>query len=291
MKKSLHLALSDIEDSINKMCEGLAITTGFYEFPPDCSVNDLDWNHMDWDHRPLIHNTYLNSVRLYADANTAISLTQLRIFGIKFFIQVSDVKIQKGLFYQMYTLFGLFYIHGILQNTEQTTIFKWYITSPKWLKFFHSYLDKKLYNLNAIQINEDVPLRKRRFNLQKLGYKFLDEERTYVTSNDKSMRTVYPVFKENHHLNLQDLELNTPATWNLKTVEYIVKKTSNSTVEVWPEVCPHEGGPLHKKDCLNGSIICPWHGYRIKPVVVGTNSVEAFGTNFIVSNNYLMVNP
>jgi hypothetical protein len=181
MNPTIKLSRSEIRKHIENISGQLCITEGEYNFPPTCNVDDLDWNHMDWDHRPYIHRTYLNSLRIFADTNSGVSITLLSLFGIKFWVQVSDTKISKGLFYQNYTLFGLFWIFGVLENSETNTKYSWYISSSKWLKFLHPLISRRIYNLNHVQIAEDQSIRKKRTHLRNLGYKFGANERNFVT--------------------------------------------------------------------------------------------------------------
>lgn len=281
MKTSLHIDPENIEQSLLKIGENLAITTGEYKYKSTCSVDDLDWNHMDWAHRPTIHQTYTNSVRIFASPTAAISLTEMRFFGIRFFIQVSDSKLAKGLFYQSYTVFGLIYIHGVLSNNSENFTFKWYIISPKWLKPLHAILSKKLFNLNHTQVAEDQVIRKRRAQLRSQGYGFGEVERDFITSNDNRYRTEYPPITGKYSFDLSTYAIADLHEISVDNKLFFVRKTLNQQVELWPKVCPHEGGELNKKDlCEKGDMICPLHAFRIKPLKISSVTARSFGASF-----------
>ncbi|MGZ3727111.1 MAG: Rieske 2Fe-2S domain-containing protein [Pseudobdellovibrio sp.] len=291
MKNRILLEPELIEQNLLNLSKNQTLTSGEYNFGSHCSVNDLDWNHMDWNHRPHIHNTYGNSVRIYAEPNFSLSLTQIKFMGFRFFVQVSDVKLGKGSFYQCYTVLGLFYIHGILQNREVDTTFKWYILSHKFLKPIHSLLSKRLFNLNHVQIAEDVPLRTRRRDLSAAGYSFPPDERDYVTSNDGKYRTQYPLIKKSSHHDLSGLGPGQMTEVSLDSFQFIILKIDSENIKIWSKVCPHEGGPLAiDKKCGHDEISCPWHGLKIKGVPVSNTSVYQFGATFEFAGNTLFIN-
>jgi hypothetical protein len=280
----MHINYENIEETLLKIGKNLAVTRGECNYPPTSSVDDLDWNHMDWDHRPIIHKTYINSIRIYANENAAISLTEMRFFGLRFFIQVSDSKLGKGFFYQSYTVFGLIFIHGVLRNTSENTCFNWYIVSSKWLKPLHNYLSKKLFNLNIEQMEEDQVIRKRRAILRKEGYSFGESERNFITSNDKLLRTEYPEIRKKYIFDVSTFSISAMHELDAEGKIFLVRKNINQQLELWPKVCPHEGGELNKKDlCQNGDMICPWHEFRINPIKISQQKTQAYGATFSYS--------
>lgn len=289
MSETIKIARDQIRSQIESISNKLYITEGEYNFLPTCNVDDLDWNHMDWDHRPYIHNTYLKSLRVFAVAQSGVSITQLSLFGIKFWVHVSDTKIGRGLFYQNYTLFGLFWVFGVLENSETNTKYSWYIASSKWLKLFHPYISRKIYNLNHVQIAEDQALRKQRQHLRSCGFSFGEDERNFVTSNDKKMRTQYPRNGLKLEIDLKNLENETFVTKSLQFFELYIKKVAVDQILVWPGVCPHKGRPLNISKCEKNKITCPWHGYKIPGKTIGSAPVDVFGCRMHVSNNILYV--
>ncbi len=124
--------------------EKTAITSGFYEFPLHCEIRDLDWNHLDQGHRPWIHKTYRQSLRLSTGKQFATSLTKMSLLGIPFYVLVSDVQLAPGLFFQGYTLFSLIYIHTVIRADEEKVRVEWQIVSPRFFKFLHGYLNRRL---------------------------------------------------------------------------------------------------------------------------------------------------
>ena len=291
MNEKIFTSKEELENKLLSISNRLVMTKGEYRFPPHCSVEDLDWNHMDWAHRPTIHNTYNNSVRLHAEPNFALSVTNQKFLGLNVFVQVSDVKIKTGFFYQCYTVLGLIYIHGVLENSSETTCFSWYILSPWWLKPLHGVLSRKLYNLNHVQIAEDVPLRKRRKELRDNGYTFPPEDRDYVTSNDGRMHTVYPKISGSLQKDLTGMKDGECLDFQIENSPFFVQLKNSNEVLLWPKVCPHEGGPLEiSNKCANGAIVCPWHDLQFKPVVVSINPVHCYGGKFQFENGILFIN-
>ncbi len=292
MINKIFISKSKLEKSLLSLSPGEVCTQGNYKFQSHCSADDLDWNHMDWMHRPLIHNTYLNSVRIFAEPNFSLSLTNIKFLGFDVKILVSDIKIERGLFYQCYTIFGLIYIHGILENNDTDMNFSWYIISKWWLKPLHSVLSKKLYDLNELQINEDVPLRVRRADLKNQGYSFPPSERDYITTNDSKMRTVYLQLTGSHQISLSQYEVDKMYDIKVSDKGFVICKKSADSVYLWPAVCPHEGGPLTADNkCNKTEIKCPWHGIEFSGTPIGATPVSCYGGSFSFKNNSLWVNP
>ena len=51
-------------------------------------------------------------------------------------------------------------------------------------------------------------------------------------------------------------------------IELLLRPKTRDHVEVWPALCPHEGGLLSEQHLCNGEVVCPWHGRRFGAVVM-----------------------
>jgi nitrite reductase/ring-hydroxylating ferredoxin subunit len=54
-------------------------------------------------------------------------------------------------------------------------------------------------------------------------------------------------------------------------IELLLRRKNENQVEVWPALCPHEGGLLNKQHLCNGEVVCPWHGRRFGAVIMGAD--------------------
>src|SRR4029453_14965320 len=52
-------------------------------------------------------------------------------------------------------------------------------------------------------------------------------------------------------------------------IELLLRRKSEDQVEVWPSLCPHEGGLIDEKNLCDGQAVCPWHGLRFGAVLLG----------------------
>ncbi len=56
----------------------------------------------------------------------------------------------------------------------------------------------------------------------------------------------------------------------------------NGRLAALGNVCPHRGGPIADGVVMDGTIICPWHGWQLDPVTgkslqVPTAGVDVYG--------------
>ncbi len=253
----------------------MAISHGQHEIVEDCAIDDFDWNHMDQDHRPWIHRTYERASRLFLSPSTQVSVTALRVFGVPVLVQVTDVRVERGLFHQFYTLLGLFQIHAVIRSLPGKTIGERYVVSHPLLRIFHPLILRRLKRLNEVQNAEDKPVRSRRTQLRAAGYRFHPEERDYVTANLKSNQVVYPKIGT-QAISLSGLEIGKVSPVKAGVVDFLVRADSAHSFSVWPGVCPHEGGPLQSgRVCPSGKEIqCLWHGRQLSCVALSAEMRE-----------------
>ena len=106
---------------------------------------------MDQSHRPYIHSTYSDELRISIGENFANSLTKWGNWP--FFLNVMDVRVKEGQYYQTFTIGGLIYVHtviemGYIDDSKSLLDINWHISSHWFLKPIHKYLNNKLYKLN-----------------------------------------------------------------------------------------------------------------------------------------------
>ena len=260
-----------LSKAIKDFCKGTSVTTGNFSYVAPGSVQDLEWNHMDQSHRPFIHSTYSDELRISIGENFANSLTKWGNWP--FFINVMDIRVKEGQYYQTFTIGGLIYLHtviemGFIDDKNSSLEIEWHISSHWILKPIHRFLDSKIYDLNVRLQDEDYVIRSQRALLRKYGYNFKSDPPDYYSSNKLTNNTVYPILKnpvkikieefpDANIINNQELGLY---KFGEKEISFLIKEVSSNEFYIWPSVCPHEGASLEDGDFCEGRVTCPWHG-------------------------------
>ena len=234
-----------LSKAIKDFCKGISVSTGNFSYVAPGSVQDLEWNHMDQSHRPFIHSTYSDELRISIGENFANSLTKWGNWP--FFINVMDIRVKEGQFYQTFTIGGLIYLHtviemGFIDDKNSSLEIEWHISSHWVLKPIHRFLDRKIYNLNVRLQDEDYVIRSQRALLRKYGYNFKSDPPDFYSSNKLTNNTVYPILKnpvkikteefpDANIINNQELGLY---KFGEKEISFLIKKVSSNEFYIWP---------------------------------------------------------
>ena len=288
--------------AIKGFCKGTFVTSGNLSCKAPGSVQDLEWNHMDQSHRPYIHSTYRNELRISIGENFANSLTKWGNWP--FFINVMDVRVKEGQYYQTFTIGGLIYVHTVIEmdfiNDDNSSLdINWHILSHWFLRPIHKYLDKKIYKLNVRLQEEDYVIRSQRALLRKYGYNFKSDPPDYYSSNKLINNTVYPNLKYPIKINIKEFTdinaLNNKKgslyKFGEKEISFIVKKISNIEFYIWPSVCPHEGASLEDGDFCDNRVTCPWHGLNFTGSKLSKekNIISKYGFIYKLENDFITI--
>ncbi len=274
--------LPDANAGFGKFYGGSAVTHGEFTIDIPSLKSDLEWNYMDQLHRPYIHHTYSDSLRIALNPDFSLSLTRWGRWP--FLIPVTDVRIGDGLFYQIFVLFGLIYVHNVndMKVTGDIVHLKvsWTINSHRLLKPLHWLLNRSIYRLNVRLQPEDEPIRSQRFRLRKLGYNFRSDPPDFYTSNMLTPNTLYPDLPPDASIALAPLPLDEMAIVACDKVEFLIRRQADHTL-VWPAACPHEGGELaHGKLGKDCRLECPWHGMKFAAARLSENEPTASAHGF-----------
>ena len=288
--------------AIKDFCKGTFVTSGNFSCEAPGSVQDLEWNHMDQSHRPYIHSTYNDELRISIGENFANSLTKWGNWP--FFINVIDVRVKEGQYYQTFTIGGLIYVHTVIEmdfiDADNSSLdINWHILSHWFLRPIHKYLNKKIYKLNVRLQEEDYVIRSQRALLRKYGYNFKSDPPDYYSSNKLINNTVYPNLKRPIKINIKEFTdinaLNKKKEslykFGEKEISFIVKKISNSEFYIWPSVCPHEGASLEDGDFCDNRVTCSWHGLNFTGSKLSKekNTISKYGFIYKLENDFITI--
>jgi hypothetical protein len=59
-------------------------------------------------------------------------------------------------------------------------------------------------------------------------------------------------------------------------IELLLRRKNEGQVEVWPALCPHEGGLMDERHLHDSQAVCPWHGRRFGPILLGSDARESW---------------
>lgn len=258
-----YIKTKDLDGLIEKLHKNIYISKDRFESKLRGIVTDFEWNHLDQSHRLYIHDAYHDALRIATSKDIAVSITAYK--NLPIYIQVVDMRIDRGLFYQSYTIFGLLFCHQtcrMIQEGDDVRLdIEWRTVSHKWLRFLHRPFNKKMYNLIHKQNIEDVPLRLRRASLRDKGICFKTDEPDFLNSNILSDMVIFPSVNEAQKYSVANLKLNDRQKISIGVADFYVLRKENG-IQVWPAICPHEGAEMPDDKFCEGVLTCPWHARK-----------------------------
>lgn len=260
-----------VEEKLKEISDNICITKGSYRHTNVAAPRDLDWNHMDPHHRPHIHNTYTEAARLCTSPIHQVSVTRPSK-KLPFLMCVTDVMLRPNLFFQTFTIFNMLFVLCVIRSYQEngSTIQQtdWYIVSKPVFKFLHGYFSRRLLRLNKKQNDEDLPVRNRRFELRKLGYRFRSDDPNYILSSSLESATIPPKLSGSHTVELKKLN-GELGRFSVERLDFVYRPDGSGGWLIWPAVCPHEGGPLDCNRPEGHLLRCPWHGIKFRALALG----------------------
>lgn len=279
-----YIRAQDLDGLIKKLHKGVRISKGKFTSKTVGIVTDYEWNHLDQSHRLYIHDAYHDALRIATSKDIAVSIMAFR--NLPIYIQVVDMRIDRGLFYQSYTFFGLLFCHQIcrmIQESDEVVLdIEWRTVSHWLLGFLHKPFNRRMYNLISKQNGEDKPLRIQRHKLRQSGVRFKTDEPDFLNSNVLSDMIIFPNETTSQKFSILDIPAEKITKVKLGTVE-IYAQRDDAAIKVWPALCPHEGAEMPESKICNGVITCPWHNRRFSPTLLTEKKGQLVMGNLEVS--------
>lgn len=276
--------------SLKTVGKNMAVSTDRFELWSDYLLQDLEWNAMDQHHRPHVHSTYNECARIVLSESMTLSLTKAGPWP--FFVMLTDIRLKPGFYYQGYTLLGIWYVHCVQYAIpKEGRLFQqvdFHVLSHRFFKFMHRPILKRLIGINEKLNKEDFPIRHRRLDLRKKGYKFLTDQPDFLNSNRLTDNVVPPKGKGSYRFGVGQFS-ETLKKISAGPVDLLVKKDS-AGLSIWPEACPHEGGPLADAQMCDKQLVCPWHHLKFSATVLTPASPRGSvgGVEVFLENNELV---
>src|SRR5262249_35226196 len=131
--------------------------------------------------------------------------------------------------------------------------------------------------LQRKQDHEDnVEIRGRRRELRYRGFGFATNNPDFINSNRLTDNVQLPALATSLRIDLSQYALQKVHRVVKGPMELLLRRKSENQVEVWPALCPHEGGLMDERHLHNGEAICPWHGRRFGSVLLGNDGRQSW---------------
>jgi nitrite reductase/ring-hydroxylating ferredoxin subunit len=252
----------------------MTITTMRHEALVPGYLNDIEWNLYDEHHRIHVHDTYHDFFKVMNGRH--FSVNTVRWGALPLFVQVANGKIADGVFVQAMTILGVIVCTQVVELTqvgEQVRIrIDWYTASHWSLRWLHGLFNRRLRRLQEKQnVEDNVEIRQRRYELRKLGFRFATDAADFVNSNHLGDHVIIPAATP-AAVPLDSISTTAVTPLTLGPVELLATRR-NGGVTLWPSLCPHEGGRMTERDLCGDIAQCPWHGRKFPPVTLGPHGV------------------
>jgi nitrite reductase/ring-hydroxylating ferredoxin subunit len=257
----------------------MVVTHGHHESLVPGYINDLEWNFYDELHRQCVHNTYHGLYKVMTGKYFSVNV--VRWGNLPIFMQVANAKITDGLFYQSMIVLGVLMLHQVqrISQKQDEVLIKvdWYTASHWMFRWLHGVFNRRLLRLQRKQDHEDnVEIRGRRRELRYRGFGFATDNPDFINSNRLTDNVQLPALAKPLRIDLSQYALHKVHRVIEGPIELLLRRKSENQVEVWPALCPHEGGLIGESHLYNGEAICPWHGRRFGSVLLGSDGRQSW---------------
>jgi hypothetical protein len=245
----------------------------------DYSPYDADWNYKDIPHLNILHKL-VDGHPATIEEQVITSVNLQKVLGIP--LPMVVVNYQSGPDRQTYFtsfLSLLLIVETTWQaigdlRTRVTTTYA--IGSKGYLKFLHPLVRKLITRNYENLMTEDIPMRTRRGQLRKWGYRFRTDGPPHTFTSTLHILDENMVVKKEMgppvplHLDLAQLAAAARADllttqsdhWGLRL------GVRDGQLLIFPRLCPHEGACLDRQEIAATAVRCPWHGRVLRPLVL-----------------------
>lgn len=274
-----YLPADRIAEHLKQLHPGMVVTHGHHESLVPGYINDLEWNFYDELHRQCVHDTYHGLYKVMTGKHFSVNV--VRWGNLPIFMQVANAKIADGLFYQSMTILGIIMLHQvqrISQRGDEVLLeVDWYTASHWLFRWLHGPFNRRLLRLQRKQDHEDnVEIRGRRRELRYRGFGFATDDPDFINSNRLTDNVHLPAVPSPVRIDLADHDLHRVYRVVRGPVELLLRRKNEDQVEVWPALCPHEGGLIDERHLHDGQVVCPWHGRRFGAILLGSDARESW---------------
>src|SRR5262249_53398018 len=105
---------------------------------------------------------------------------------------------------------------------------------------------------------------------------FATDDPDFINSNRLTDNVRLPALGAPLRIELADCAVGRVQRVARGPVELLLRRKSADQVEVWPSLCPHEGGLMDERHLCDDQLICPWHGRRFAPALLGNGARDAW---------------
>ena len=274
-----HLPADRLAEHLKQLHPGMVVTEGHHKSLVPGYLNDLEWNFYDELHRQCVHDTYHGLYKVMTGKYFSVNV--VRWGNLPIFVQVANAKITDGMFYQSMTLLGIIMLHQvqrISQKQDEVLIeVDWYTASHWAFRWLHGPFNRRLLRLQRKQNTEDnIEIRGRRRDLRYRGFGFATDDPDFINSNRLTDNVHLPPLTAPVQIDLSGYPIDTVRRFVQGPIELLLRRKSGNQVEVWPSLCPHEGGLMDERHLCDGEVVCPWHGRRFGAVLLGSGGRDSW---------------
>jgi nitrite reductase/ring-hydroxylating ferredoxin subunit len=274
-----YLPADRLAEHLKQLHPGMVVTQGHHESLVPGYLNDLEWNFYDELHRQCVHDTYHGLYKVMTGKHFSINV--VRWGNLPIFMQVANAKIRDGVFYQSMTILGVIVLHQVQRISQKADDVllevDWYTASHWAFRWLHGPFNRRLLRLQRKQDMEDnIEIRGRRRDLRHRGFGFATDDPDFINSNRLTDNVHLPPLAAPMQIDLSECVPDIVYRVARGPIELLLRRKPGNQVEVWPALCPHEGGLMDEKHLCDGQVTCPWHGLRFGSVVLGNGGRDSW---------------
>jgi hypothetical protein len=241
---------------------------------------DSDWNYKDVPHLNQVHSQ-ADAVAAAIGEDVISSINFQKIAGIPVPIAVANYVASDGsqVYYTTLACYVLIVSTQIGEDERDTFGEIWsnvettyHIGGPKFAMWLFPLLRRILTSNYKVLMSEDLPMREQRGLLRAAGYRFASDgrARTFSETTDLTVENVIrPPTPDDKNVRVDLRPLTAEGSsiivgaspGGLRLVHL-----ANHEISIFERVCVHEGACLDAAAVSHGSVICPWHAKRVKPI-------------------------
>jgi hypothetical protein len=267
-RRAVPRARSEIVADLER--RGLRFRTFTLEAASPDAIEDVMWNEHDLPHVPFVHRDFRMVLGEVSDGALSGYYLQ-RVLGVTLPMPVSYRRLGPGR--RVYeTALGpvVLIVESELtarpSGTHERTTYS--VGAPRWATAVLAVAERVLRRNAARLRAEDAPLRARRTELRRRGYRFAEDSQgpSYQRSMDLSRRSVLPPPLRADEVSV-DLD-DGRREWWLGSDDHLGLRVvrEGAQVTVFPRLCAHQGASLDACELEHGGLRCPWHGRSIGPL-------------------------